>query len=126
MVRGDTMAINVRVTRCVDVNACDAYGQTALMLCAHQGQQKVVEALIQAGADLNVSAKYCLTPLMLAVIGKHVEVARVLVDAGADLEARTSGAPGFEDKTAYELAVALGMGMLAEELRPQSDLGMLA
>ena len=125
VVRGDTMAISVLVTRGADVDSCDAYGQTALMLAAHQGQQKVVEALIAAGADLNASAKYCLTPLMLAVIGKHVDVARTLVSAGADLEARTNGAPGFADKTAYELAVALGLGVLAEELRPQSDLGML-
>jgi len=125
IVRGDTMAISVLVTRGADVDACDAYGQTALMLAAHQGNLKVVEALIEVGADLNTSAKYRLTPLMLAVIGKHVDVARVLVAAGADLEARTAGAPGFEDKSAYELAVALGLGMLAEELRPQSDLGML-
>jgi len=119
------MAIQAMASGGVDVDACDAYGQTALMVAAHEGKKEVVRALIDAGANLNASAKYRLTPLMLAVIGRHVEVARMLVEAGADLEARTSGAPGFEDKTAYELAVALGLGLLAEELLPPSMLGTL-
>jgi ankyrin repeat protein len=123
--RGDTLAIQAMASGGVDVNSCDAYGQTALMIAAHEGKQEVVKALIEAGADLDASAKYRLTPLMLAVIGRHVDVARILVEAGADLEARTSGAPGFEDKTAYELAVALGLGSLAEELRPPSTMGTM-
>ena len=101
----------------VDVNARDRYGQTGLMLAAHRGHAATVDVLIQHGAELDVTAKYSLSALMLAVIGGHADIARMLVRAGADRGLQGSGAPGFADKTAYDLAVARGMRELYEELR---------
>ena len=50
---------------------------------------------------------------MLAVINRHPDIARQLVDAGADLSTQGSGAPGFADKTAQDLATDAGLGELA-------------
>jgi len=102
----------------VDVNARDKYGQTALMLAAHQGHSLIVEELVNAGANLNATAKYNLTALMLAVVAGHVSVARFLAQAGTDLKIKGSGAPGFAGKTAYDLAVAADMNELYAELQP--------
>lgn len=101
-----------------DVDARDRYGQTALMLAAQRGHRAVVETLIAHGADLNVTAKFGLSALMLAIIAGHVEIARLLGRAGSDLSIRGTGAPGFADKTAHDLAAERGMRELSEELKP--------
>jgi uncharacterized protein YbaA (DUF1428 family) len=46
---------------------------------------------------------------MLALIAGHAEVARLPAKAGADISLRGTGAPGFDDKTAYDLAVERGL-----------------
>ncbi len=114
--RGDLRIIRNLVEQGMDVNARDGFGQTALMLAAHHGHDAVVETLIAHGADLNVTAKYGLSALMLAVVAGHAQVARRLAKAGADLSLRGTGAPGFNDKTAHDLASARGMREVSEEL----------
>jgi ankyrin repeat protein len=54
---------------------------------------------------------------MLAAINGHEEVARRLVEVGADIHIRGTGAPGFSDKTALELATDLGRQAIVELLR---------
>jgi len=49
----------------------------------------------------------------------HTEAAHLLAKAGADLSLRATGAPGFADKTAYDLAVERGMLELSVELKPK-------
>lgn len=115
--RGDVEAARRLLEAGVNINARDRYGQTALMLAAHRGHVALVELLVEKGADLNVTAKYRLSALMLAVVAGHVEIARQLVRAGADVSIRGSGAPGFDGKTAYDLAVAREMKELYRELR---------
>lgn len=115
---GDAAAIRRHLAAGADANARDRYGQTGLMVAAHKGHRDVVDALISVGADLNVTAKYTLTALMLAVVAGHEEIARLLAKAGADLLVRGSGAPGFADKTAYDLAAVRGLDDLAAVLRP--------
>jgi ankyrin repeat protein len=90
----------------VDIDAKDDHGQTALMSTARDGRTEVVRFLIGRGADLNHTAKYHLTALMLAVVNARVPIVRALVDAGADLATRGTGAPGFDNKTALDLAAA--------------------
>jgi uncharacterized protein len=102
-----------------DVNALDRYGQTALMLAAHDGCREIVEILIAHGADLNITAKFGLSALMLAVLSGQVEIAHLLTKAGADVSLLGTGAQGFADKMAYDLAMERGMVELAAELKPK-------
>jgi ankyrin repeat protein len=79
------------------------------MLAARAGHREVVETLVAHRANLNITAKFGLSAVMLALVAGHAEVARLLAKAGADLSLRGTGAPGFVDKTAYDLAVERGM-----------------
>jgi ankyrin repeat protein len=106
--RGDLGAIAALLAAGTDVDSRDEHGQTALMNAARDGRADVVRLLIGHGADLNHRAKYGLTALMLAVVRGHGDAVRVLVEAGADLSVRGTGAPGFQDLTAADLARARG------------------
>ena len=100
-----------------DINARDRYGQTALMIAAMNGRTSLVLFLVEQGAELDHTAKYHLTALMLAVINGHMDIVRILVKAGADGEIRGTGAPGFHDKTALDLATEQNRPDLVEALR---------
>lgn len=102
---GDAASLERLLTSGCDIDAKDKHGNTALMLAALYGHTAAARLLIQRGADLNHAAKFNLTALMLAVINRHVDIVRALADAGADLARRGSGAPGFHDRTALDLAV---------------------
>jgi hypothetical protein len=69
-------------------------------------------------ANLNATAKFGLSALMLAVVAGHTEIARRLARAGCDLSLRGTGAPGFANKTARDLAAERGMRQLSAELEP--------
>ena len=116
---GDMRKTRALLAQGADVNSRDRHGQTALMLAAHAGHRKVVETLVAHRADLNVTAKFGLSALMLAIVAGHEQIALLLAQAGADLSLRGSGAPGFADKTAYDLAVERNMQALSKLLAPK-------
>ncbi len=116
-VSGDCPRLAAMLAHGGDVDARDKFAQTALMLAARNGRADAVERLIGAGADLDVTAKYGLSATMLAVVNLHDSIARALAQAGADLTLRGTGAPGFYDKTAADLALENGQTALAEFLR---------
>jgi ankyrin repeat protein len=118
--RGDIHTVRSLVGRRMDVNARDRYGQTALMLAAHAGHCEIVETLIAQRADLNVTAKFGLSALMLAIISGHENIARLLATSGADLLLQATGTSGFTGKTAYDLAMELGMLELSTKLKPKT------
>ena len=109
--------------RGADIDARDGHGQTALMLAAVKGNGPVVGWLVERGAALDHTAKYGLSALMLAAVGGHVDVVRRLTDAGASISLRGRGAPGFAEKTALELAIALGDPEMVEILRSAAERG---
>jgi ankyrin repeat protein len=115
--RGDAVALRALLEEGEDVNSLDRYGQTALMRAALKGHAAAARVLIEAGADLDRTAKYRLSALMLATINGHDPVVRLLLEAGADTGLRGSGAPGFADKTALDLANDLGRELIAKLLR---------
>ncbi|MFB3787321.1 MAG: ankyrin repeat domain-containing protein [bacterium] len=115
--RGDAAAARELVDAGIDIDSRDRHGQTALMRAAHLGHIELAELLISRGADLDVTAKYRLSALMLAVIAGHPEIACMLARAGAGRTLQGGGAPGFEGKTAYDLAVERDMKEILEELK---------
>jgi ankyrin repeat protein len=104
-----------------DIDSTDGFGQTALMRAAHAGRSDAVKWLIANGADLDHTSKFGLSALMLAVVAGHPRIARVLVAAGADTTITGTGAPGFRDKTAADLAEARGDIRLARLLRARAQ-----
>lgn len=102
--QGDALALGQMLDAGEDIDALDRYGQTSLMLAALHGKLDVVRLLVERGANLNHSAKYHLTALMLAVINDRAQIVDILLQAGADVTLRGSGAPGFFNKTAFDLA----------------------
>ncbi len=111
---GDVQALDRMLGAGADINARDSQGHNALMLAALEGHERAVAFLAGRGADLNHTADYQLSALMLAVIRGHRWVAQSLVNAGADLTIKASGAPGFEGKTARELAAVRGYDDVVE------------
>jgi len=118
---GDADIVRDLLSRGIDPNARDCYGQTGLMLATHAGHRAAVQLLIDHGANLNLTAKFGLTAVMLAVIAGHKEIAQALARAGADLTLRGTGAPGFAGKTAADLAAVRGWNDLAIELAPDKQ-----
>lgn len=116
--RGEAHIVLDLLVQGTDVNVLDRYGQTGLMLAAHAGHIEIVETLIAHRADLDITAKFGMSALMLSLIAGHADVAHLLVKSGADLSLRATGASGFAGKTAYDLAMELGMLELSAELKP--------
>ena len=106
--KADVAGLTALLDAGADVNARNQHGQTGLMVAAQAGDADVVELLIGRGAALNHTAKYGLSALMLAVVNGHGPIVRLLAAAGADRTIRGSGAPGFHEKTAADLAAARG------------------
>jgi ankyrin repeat protein len=119
--RGDLDHLGRLMREGMDVNARDRYGQTALMIAAKNGQSDLVDFLLKQRVELNHTAKYRLSALMLAVINGHGGIVRMLVEAGADLEIRGTGAPGFQGKTALDLALEREQIGLVEALRKSGN-----
>lgn len=120
---GDVRALETLLQAGADIDAKDRYGQSALMLAAHHGHLVAVEALLRHGANLNFTAKFGLSALMLAIVAGHEDIACTLVRAGADVELRGTGAPGFGNKTAYELAAERQMTALCAEITKANESG---
>lgn len=118
---GDIKRLRERLASGADINALDRHGQTGLMIAARHGQVDVVRLSIERGALLDHTAKYGLSAIMLAVVNGHVEIVRMLAQAGADLALRGSGAPGFHDKTALDLAEARGDRAMVEVLHSRAS-----
>ncbi|MEQ1760016.1 MAG: ankyrin repeat domain-containing protein [Vicinamibacterales bacterium] len=117
---GDTARLQELLESGADINARDDHGQTAVMIAARDGRTPTVRFLIEKGADLNATAKFNLSALMLAVINGRDAIVGILADAGADRGIRGTGAPGFDGKTALDIAVA-GQRTIMVALLQQPD-----
>ena len=113
-VRGDHSTVQRLLCEGHPIDGRDRYGQTALMLAARNGHYEVVRLLLDNGADADVTAKFGLSALMLALINGHTAVAGSIINAGADLSLKGGGPPGFDGKTAGDLAEMHGLGEVAE------------
>ena len=104
-----------------DIDARNKYGMTPLMIAATRGHSPFVVWLVEHGADLNHTAKYAMSALMLAVVYGHTDVVEELIKAGARSDIRGTGAPGFQDKTALDLARDRGDTAMIELLSDRGD-----
>ncbi|XP_017475832.1 PREDICTED: G patch domain and ankyrin repeat-containing protein 1 homolog [Rhagoletis zephyria] len=68
-----------------DVNACDTFGWTALMMAACEGAKNAVRMLLQLGADKNIKEKCGRTALDIAKQKGHEDIA-VLLKRGLEFE----------------------------------------
>ena len=119
--RGDVEALTRLIAEGADIDAKDQHGQTALMNAARDGRTSVIRCLLRYHPDLDQTAKYHLSAVMLAVLNGHVEIVRALAEAGADLAVRGTGAPGFHQKTALDLAEAQQRHDLVDILRTTEE-----
>lgn len=94
---GDLARVNALLAGGVQVNARVEKGATALSSAACFGHEKIVRALIDAGADVNVTDGFGQSPLMLAARKSqpgaelaHLGVVNALIAAGANVNARDS------------------------------------
>ena len=67
--------------------ASDAFGNTALILAAKQGDIKEMQRLIAAGADVNAANQAGNTALLVAVKGYERDAAKLLLKRGANVNA---------------------------------------
>ena len=119
--RGDLDAIRDLIGHGESIDARDRHGQTALMVAAMRGQTDLVALLVERKAALNITAKYNLSALMLAVINDHPEIVVLLCQAGADRSIKGTGAPGFLNKTARDLAEEAGRHEIMRALGGRND-----
>ncbi len=76
-----------------DLTACNALGESALMLAAQAGRADIIDALVEAGADCNQPDTDGRTPLYIAARNNHLSCIETLIRARADVNrARTNGA----------------------------------
>jgi ankyrin repeat protein len=61
---------------------------TPLLMASQNGNPRMIELLLQAGAEVNSPAATGITPIMLAVAGSSEDAVRVLVQHGADVNAK--------------------------------------
>ncbi|XP_077988319.1 tyrosine-protein kinase HTK16-like [Glandiceps talaboti] len=73
---------------CVDVNARNSSGRTALHDAAYNGLDDIVNALLDAGANVNCKSSSFITPLHFACAGNRPSTCKLLLGKGSDPTAR--------------------------------------
>ncbi|XWW93931.1 hypothetical protein V2A60_001870 [Cordyceps javanica] len=74
----------------IDVTILPALRDSWFLRAAGQGQEAIVELLLDKGADINTKDKACRTPLSWAAEQGHENVAKLLLDNDADTDSRDS------------------------------------
>ena len=87
----------------MDVDAKDAYGNTALIAAASNEQSEMVAHLLATGANVNAANKKELTALMGAAVKGDFELAHQLIGSGANVNDKNN-----DGETALFLAVKYG------------------
>ena len=92
-----------------------------MFLAAWEGQPKVMEALINAGANISASAPHDKwAPIHKAVEMGHIKLVRQLIEAGANLNVRT-----LPDKNFKEGVVPLKLAKTKKMRKMLEDNGAL-
>jgi len=86
-----------------DIDARDAWGETALHCAAYQGHRDVVDLLVDKGAHVNSKNALSETPLHAAVKGNQTVLARLLIAKSAEVNAKS-----WSDDTPLHYAIKSG------------------
>ena len=81
---GDHKAVRSLLKEHADVNAPQAYGETALAWAANRNDLEMVELLVGAGADVNAANDNGVSPLSLACTNRNAAMVEKLLKAGAN------------------------------------------
>ncbi len=84
----DTARVNQLLAHGWDVDARDAYGNTALMIAAACDYADITAILVDAGADVNIAGRVGNSALIYAAQTGATEVARLLIEAGARVDVK--------------------------------------
>ena len=95
----------------VDVNAHNAYGETALDTAARIGDVEAVRLLLEVGAEPAVVNKYGDTPLHVAVLHRHAVIVKLFLSRGADPNIRNR-----HGETPLHDAALIGDGAIVKTL----------
>ena len=90
--RGDIIAVRRFIEQNGDPNLCNARGETPLVIAAFDGQTRLVELLLLAGARVNHHVNGW-TPLYSAAMNGHRKTVAVLLENAADLHIPMLGEP---------------------------------
>ncbi|MFH1117872.1 MAG: ankyrin repeat domain-containing protein [Pseudomonadota bacterium] len=112
---GDKAEVQRLLDLGVDVNECDAFGQTPLLWAASMGHEEIVKFLLDKGAAVNARDHNGWTALLWAARNSRTTILRLLIDNGADVDA--AGRDGW---TALMWATRRGR---ADEVKLLTDSG---
>lgn len=88
------------INKGAEINAVDAYGNTALLDACAAKKPEIVEYLINKGAKINQYSFTKQTPFMFAVRSLPKKTVEFLIDRGADINAKDD-----QGNTALDLAI---------------------
>jgi ankyrin repeat protein len=107
--------------RTFKLDARDRRDKTALIWAAEQGNEAIVDWLVQKGADVNAPVQNNDDALQMASIFGHEKVVQILIDAGADMNAQDQhygsplhGASKFGHEKVVQILIDAGADVNAE------------
>ncbi|XP_078346983.1 uncharacterized protein LOC144632255 isoform X3 [Oculina patagonica] len=87
---GNVAIIETVLSRGVDANSRDSYGNTPLMIAACFGKMEAVNYLLDKGADLSLTGQYGRNSLHSASEGGNVAIIETMLSSGLDINSKDS------------------------------------
>ena len=88
--KGDVSGARDAIAHGASVDIVDSNGWTLLSIAAHEGNEMIMDLLINAGATLDHATNKGSTPLLIAALNGHEVVLQRLIEAGAALDHATN------------------------------------
>ena len=103
--KGDLDGVRAQISRGVNVNKVDHYGNSALMSAGRWGRENVVIFLLSQGANINAQNNFGYTALMEAARFGQMNMVKLLVSKGA----KVNGFVQKDNLTAVQLSATKAM-----------------
>ncbi|KAL9956875.1 hypothetical protein ACROYT_G038427 [Oculina patagonica] len=87
---GNVAIIEMVLSRGLDINSKDSYGDTPLMIAARGGKMEAVNYLLDKGADLSLTGQYGRNSLHNASYGGNVAIIETVLSRGLDVNSKDS------------------------------------